>query len=160
MWQTAIQNFAVAETVATADPDGLELAAQGLAPGGLRTLVRYQASEVNRLFFSGWSWVQLGLASAAFGLAWLCGCGRAVVALVGAMLLITIGLAAYVVPESVRLGRLMDFAVEGSLPEIESMFWTLHHTYSGVDLAKFAMGLAAAGVACRHAARKARSRGL
>ena len=154
MWQTAIQNFAVAEAVANSTSEGLGAAAEGLAPGSLRTLVRYQASEVNRLFFSGWGWVQLGLAGVAFGLAWVSRCGRALVILVGAMLLITVGLAVYVVPETVRLGRLMDFAVEGSLPQVESMFWTLHHTYTSVDMLKFAMGLVATVIACRRAIKR------
>ena len=116
MWQTAIQNFAVAEAVASSPHEGLATAADGLAPGGLRFLVRHQASEVNRLFFSGWGWVQLGLATLAFLLAWVCRCGRVVVVLIGAMLLITVALAAYVVPETVRLGRLMDFAAGADGP--------------------------------------------
>lgn len=154
MWQTAIQNFAVAETVENSTREGLEAAAAGLAPGSLRTLARYQASEANRLFFSGWGWVQVGLAALAFALAWFCRCRRAVVVLVGAMLLITIGLALYVVPETVRLGRLMDFAAEGSQPQVESMFWTLHHAYTSVDMLKFAMGLVATVIACRHATQR------
>lgn len=154
MWQTAIQNFAVAETVENSTREGLGAAAEGLAPGSLRTLVRYQASEVNRLFFSGWGWVQVGLAALAFALAWACRCGRALVAFVGAMLLITLGLALYVVPETVRLGRLMDFAAEGSQPQVESMFWTLHHAYTGVDMLKLAMGLVAAVIASRHATQR------
>ena len=154
MWQTAIQNFAVAETVENSTREGLAAAAEGLAPGSLRTLVRYQASEVNRLFFSGWGWIQVGLAALAFVLAWACRCRRAVVVLVGAMLLITVGLAAYVVPETVRLGRLMDFAAEGSQPQVESTFWTLHHAYTSVDMLKFAMGLVATVIACRQATQR------
>lgn len=149
MWQTAIQNFTVAEAVASSAHDGLAAAADGLEPGSLRILVRHQASEVNRLFFSGWGWAQLGLATLAFLLAWVGRCGRAVVMLVGAMLLITVALAVYVVPETVRLGRLMDFAADGSLPQVEGMFWKLHHAYTGVDMLKFAMGLVAAVIVWR-----------
>jgi hypothetical protein len=69
--------------------------------------------------------------------------------LVGAMLLITVALAVYVVPETVRLGRLMDFAADGSLPQVEGMFWKLHHAYTGVDMLKFAMGLVAAVIVWR-----------
>ena len=151
MWQTAIQNFVVAEAVASSGHDGLKEVAEGLSPGSLRTLVRHQASEVNRLFFSGWGWVQLGLAALSFALAWLCRCGRMLVILVGAMLLIVVGLALYVVPETVRLGRLMDFAADGSLPQVEGMFWTLHHAYTGVDMLKFVIGLVASAIAWRRA---------
>ena len=151
MWQTAIQNFAVAEAIASSAHEGLAAAADGLAAGSLRSLVRHQASEVNRLFFGGWGWAQLGLATLALLLAWVCRCGRAVVVLVGGMLLITLALAVYVVPETVRLGRLMDFAADGSLPQVEGMFWTLHHAYTSVDMLKFAMGLVAAAIVCRRA---------
>lgn len=152
MWQTAIQNFSVAESVASSGHEGLEAVAGGLAPDSLRTVVRHQASEVNRLFFSGWAWVQLGLAALSLAFAWASRCGRTLVALVGAMLLITLFLAAYVVPETVRLGRMMDFAADGSLPQIEGTFWTLHHAYTSVDMLKFAIGLVAAVIAYRRAA--------
>lgn len=152
MWQTAIQNFSVAEAVASSDHEGLEAATGGLAADSLREVVRHQASEVNRLFFSGWAWVQLGLAALSLAFAWTSRCGRTLVALVGAMLLITLGLAAYVVPETVRLGRMMDFAADGSLPQVEGMFWTLHHAYTSVDMLKFVMGLVAAVIAYRRAA--------
>ena len=149
MWQTAIQNFSVAEAVASSDHEGLEAAVGGVAPDSLREVVRHQASEVNRLFFTGWAWVQLGLAALSFALAWVSRSGRALLVLVGAMLLITLGLAVYVVPETVRLGRMMDFAADGSQPQVEGMFWTLHHAYTSVDMLKFAMGLVAAVIAYR-----------
>lgn len=151
MWQTAIQNFSVAEAVASSDHEGLDAAVGDLTPDSLREVVRYQASEVNRLFFTGWAWVQLGLAALSFALAWVSRSGRASLVLIGAMLLITLGLAVYVVPETVRLGRLMDFAADGSQPQAESMFWMLHHTYTSVDMLKFAMGLVATVIACRRA---------
>ncbi len=154
MWQTAIQNFAVAETVENSTREGLVAAAEGLAPGSLRTVTRFQASEANRLFFNGWGWVQVGLGALAFALAWVCRCGRALVVLIGTMLLITVGLTVYVVPETMSLGRLMDFAAEGSQPQVESMFWTLHHTYTSVDMLKFALGLVATVIACRSATQR------
>ena len=62
------------------------------------------------------------------------------------MLLATLFLQLYVVPETIRLGRLMDFAVEGSLPDVTSKFWTLHHTYTALDMLKVVLALATAGV--------------
>ncbi|MDE0102980.1 MAG: hypothetical protein OXN89_11420 [Bryobacterales bacterium] len=62
MWQTAIRNFTIAEHVATAENDGVAEAAAGLQASSLREIARYQASEVNRLFFTGWGWAQPALA--------------------------------------------------------------------------------------------------
>ena len=62
MWQVAIQNFAVAERLAVSSDEGLRDAVNGLSDEGLRSALRYQASEVNRLFFGIWGWVQLPIA--------------------------------------------------------------------------------------------------
>ncbi len=155
MWQTAIKNFAVAEHVATVENEGLAAAVEGLAPARVREVVRYQASEVNRLFFTGWGWVQVPLALAAFALAAVSQRGRLLVALIGAMLGIVAVLSGYVVPETVRLGRMIDFAADGAMPEVQASFWQLHHAYTGLDMLKFLIGLAAAAVAIRGVAPRA-----
>ena len=149
MWQTAIQNFAVAEAIATSDHQGLRSAVGAVADEGLRQALRFQASEVNRLFFAAWGWVQIPLAGACLLLAWIGRRGIAAPVLTGCMLLIAVALAAYVVPETVRLGRMIDFASQGELLEARSAFWTLHHTYTGLDMLKLLLGLAAAAIAYR-----------
>ena len=145
MWQTAIKGFAVAERVQQSDEVGFRAAVDGLSEDSLRRVLRYQASEVNRLFFRGWGWVQLPLALAVCILAWRSPSGRFVSYATGIMLVITVVLAAYAVPETIRLGRLMDFSGQDELPEVRSMFWTLHHSYTGLDMLKFALGLACFG---------------
>ena len=104
MWQVAIQNFTVAESLSASSDEGLRDAIQGLSDEGLRSALRYQASEVNRLFFQGWGWVQLPIAAMALFLTSVARCGRISLVIAGVMLLIVVGLAAYVVPETVRLG--------------------------------------------------------
>lgn len=145
MWQTAIKSFAVAEQVQRSDEAGFRAAADGLSGDSLRLVLRHQASEVNRLFFRGWGWVQLPLAVAVCVLAWRSPGGRFVAYATGIMLVIAVVLAAYAVPETIRLGRMMDFAGQHELPEVRSMFWTLHHSYTGLDMLKFALGLASFG---------------
>lgn len=145
MWQTAIRSFAVAERVQHSEEAGLQAAVDGLSDESLRRVLRYQASEVNRLFFRGWGWVQLPIAVAVCFLAWRSPGGRFVAYATGLMLAITVVLTAYAVPETIRLGRLMDFAGQDELPEVRSMFWTLHHSYTGLDMLKFGLGLACFG---------------
>ncbi len=149
MWQVAIQNFAVAEDVVASGNVGLGAAVGELSDEGLRAALRYQASEVNRLFFSQWGWIQIPLAAVTLFLAWFTGCGRAATVVIAAMLAIVTVLAFYVVPETVLLGRLIDFAPEADLPDVRGKFWTLHHSYTGLDMLKFALGLGAAGLVCR-----------
>ncbi len=155
MWQTAIRNFTVAERVAAMENEGLAEAAAGLRSGSLRDIARHQASEVNRLFFAGWGWAQLPVGLAAIWLALRGRAGTAAVAAVGAMLLISAFLALNAVPETVRLGRLMDFAADGSQSAVESAFWRLHHAYTGLDMLKFALGLAATALVWRRSGRGA-----
>ena len=145
MWQTAIQSFGVAESVQFSDEAALRATVDSLSGDSLRLVLRHQASEMNRLFFRGWGWVQLPLAVVACFLAWRSPGSRFVTSATIVMLLIVVSLAAYVVPETVRLGRMMDFAGQSELPEVRSMFWTLHHSYTGLDMLKFALGLASFG---------------
>ena len=141
MWQTAIQNFAVAESVLSSDSEGLRNALGDLSHENLRLVLRHQASEVNRLFFEGWGWIQIPLAAAVCWIAWRQPGGRLARSASGVMLAIVLILAAYVVPETVRLGRMMDFPAGGASPEVRSAFWALHHSYSVLDMVKLALGL-------------------
>ena len=142
MWQVAIRNFTVANALAASEDPGFRAAVEGLSPENLRAAARYQASEVNRLFFNGWGWAQIALAAAAAFPAWKLGY-RPALGAVGAMAALALFLQLYAVPETIRLGRLLDFAQEGEQAAAREMFWTLHHTYTGLDMAKFALGIAA-----------------
>ena len=98
MWQTAIQNFAVAASVQASGEAGLREAVGDLTDEDLRLILRHQASETNRLFFRGWGWIQIPLATAVLFLAWKFAGGRLVTAASAATLGIALLLAAYVVP--------------------------------------------------------------
>lgn len=144
MWQVAIGNFSVANALAESDRDGFSEAVSGLSSENLRAALRYQASETNRLFFNGWGWAQIPLALPVVFLAWRCG-NRFTLTAVGLMAAPALFLQLYVVPETIRLGRAIDFAQEGELAAEVERFWTLHHTYTGLDMLKFVLGLAALG---------------
>ena len=151
MWQVAIQNFAVAEGLSVSSDEGLRDAVNGLSDEGLRSVLRFQASEVNRLFFRNWGWLQLPIAVFLLLLVRAARCGMIAMTMAAVMLLIAVGLAAYVVPETVRLGRLIDFAAESSLPDVRNSFWTLHHSYTTLDMLKLVLGLGVASIAWRRA---------
>lgn len=141
MWQVPINTFGVVEQVLQSDQEELRATVADLPDENLRLILRHLASEVNRLIFLGWAWIQIPLAIAVFLLARRELGGRLGVGAAGAMGLITLFLSLYVVPESIRLGQLMDFAAADDLMEIRSRFWLLHHTYTGLDAAKLVGGL-------------------
>jgi hypothetical protein len=68
------------------------------------------------------------------------------------MLLITVFLQLYVVPETVRLGRLLDFVPREPAPPEAAPFWRLHHTYTGLDMLKFVLGLTVFGAQLKRGA--------
>ena len=144
MWMVATRNFAVAERILAGRSEGFTTTVSKLSPEELRLVLRYQASEVNRLFFEGWGMVQPPLAVGVMLLAWRSGGSRWTVAATAMMLLITVFLQVYVVPETVRLGRILDFIPREPPPPEAAPFWRLHHTYTGLDMLKFGLGLGVA----------------
>ena len=148
MWSVAIQNFEVVNNILEGEHAEVRQTASSLEPGGLRLLLRYQASEVNRLFFDKWGFVQLPIAALVMVLAWKQD-GKLIRAAAVVMLLICLALQFSVVPETIRLGRIIDFLPRDPVPPEAAPFWRLHHTYTGLDMLKFLLGLASIGVLLR-----------
>ena len=148
MWSVAIQNFQVVNNILEGEHAEVRQTASSLEPGGLRLLLRYQASEVNRLFFDKWGFAQLPIAALVMILAWKQD-GKLIPAAAAVMLLICLALQFSVVPETIRLGRIIDFLPRDPVPPEAAPFWRLHHTYTGLDMLKFLLGLASIGVLLR-----------
>ena len=149
MWQVAMKNFAVVEWVVADPPAELARSIAPLPMENVRPALRYQASEVNRLFFSGWGWTQLPLGIAVLALAWMSGRGGGFRAAAVIALLIALFLQLHVVPETIRLGELIDF--DRTALETEQTFWTYHHLYTGFDMLKFFLLLGCGFVLVRKA---------
>ena len=148
MWSVAIQNFEVVNNILEGKHAEVRQTASSLEPGGLRLLLRYQASEVNRLFFDKWGFAQLPIAALVMILAWKQD-GKLIPAAAAVMLLICLALQFSVVPETIRLGRIIDFLPRDPVPPEAAPFWRLHHTYTRLDMLKFLLGLASIGVLLR-----------
>ena len=145
MWAVATQNFRVVDRLLGAPALEFSRRAALLADGDARLLMRHQASEVNRLFFERWGWTQLALGALLAWLVFSAPADRALRGTVVLMLLIAAVTQFAVVPETVRLGRLLDFAPRSAAgaplgPEA-SRFWALHGAYTGLDLLKFFLGI-------------------
>jgi hypothetical protein len=57
------------------------------------------------------------------------------------MVLIGAGLQLAVVPEAIRLGRLLDFAPRSPAPPELAPFWRLHNAYTTLDSVKLLLGI-------------------
>lgn len=144
MWFVATQNFGVARMLQERPAKEFAATTSPLSPSELRLTVRHQASETNRLFFHGWGLVQIPLASLALWLVWKSGAGKFPAGAAGGMLLIVVVLAFYVVPETIRLGRLMDFVPREPPPPESAAFWRLHGAYTSLDMVKVLLAAALA----------------
>ena len=142
MWFVAVHNFRVVDGILASKNPELAQITEALSDEQRRLMARHQASEVNRLFFDGWGKVQLPLAAVVLLLAWRARLGKFVIAATAAMLVIVVVLQLWVVPETVRLGRIMDFLPRDPAPPESALFWTLHHTYTGLDAVKLLLALA------------------
>jgi len=144
MWAIATQNFRLVDRILASPPDPWTERARPLAPGDARLLMRHQASEVNRLFFERWGWAQIGLGLALFWLVFSNSTDRWLRVIAPIMLLMAVALQLGVVPETVRLGRLLDFAPRSPAPPEAAPFWRLHGIYTAVDGARLLLSLVAA----------------
>ncbi len=145
MWAVATQNFRLVDRILAAPAPELTTRTAPLAPGEARLLMRYQASEVNRLFFDRWGWAQLGIGIIVAVLVFSDGADRPLRIAVTLMLVLAAALQLGVVPETIRLGRLLDFAPRSpdgaaSGPEA-AFFWRLHTAYTALDMLKFLLGV-------------------
>jgi hypothetical protein len=147
MWLVATKNFAVVSSILAAPPAGLEHAIQPFPPENLRPVLRYQASEVNRLFFAGWGWTQLPLAAAVLVLAWWSRQGGGFRAATIVAMLIAMFLQFHVVPRTIVLGRSMDFGQVST--DVTETFWMFHNVYTGFDMLKMFLLIGCAVVLIR-----------
>ena len=141
MWSVATQNFHIVDRLLASPTPALQAHIAALSPGEARLLMRYQASEVNRLFFDRWGWAQILLGSIFLWLVLRSSADRHLRAVAVLMLLIAVALQLGVVPETIRLGRVLDFAVRNPPPPETALFWRLHAAYTTLDMVKFLLGI-------------------
>jgi len=114
--------------------------------GAARTLLRYQVSEQNRVYFESWEIVQLALGSLLFFFV-LFGTREDQYSLAGVLLMLVLvaGQRFLLTPDLTVLGRSLDFVPLADASPERGRFWLLHNAYSGMELAKWAIGLFLAG---------------
>jgi hypothetical protein len=144
MWSVATQNFRIVERLLAMPELGFAERLQTLPPEEVRLVMRYQASEVNRLFFHRWGMAQLGLAAVLTVLAFAGPADRWLRGAILLMLLIAVAEQLALVPDTIRLGRALDFAPRDPAPPEAARFWRLHTAYTLLDTGKLLLGVFAA----------------
>lgn len=108
-----------------------------------RALLRYQASEQNRQYFTNWEQVQIVLGLLLMLMLYVAGQrDRVTLWLAGLILVVAVLMHFLLTPEITRLGRAMDFAPVGRPSGESTRFWIFHGIYSALELIKLGWGVA------------------
>lgn len=110
-----------------------------LPVGEGRALLRYLASEQNRLYFVWWGWAEAVFGVVLLAMALRLKSGRVALSL-ALMLAIVAALQLYLTPRIVEVGRALDFVPREPPPPHLAQFGWLHAAYSIVDLLKLLVG--------------------
>ena len=106
-----------------------------------RSLLRYLASELNRLFFQLWNFAQFGIGGIALWLVLGIPQASRVQWLVTAMLVTVALLTVWITPQILEVGRSLDFVPRDPVPANMSTFGFLHAAYTTLEMLKFAVGV-------------------
>ena len=112
-----------------------------IGPGASRDFLRYLSSELNRLFFQLWNYAQVVIGAVML---WLVAGIRQAPRLkwpVIAMLVIVAFLTVWVTPQTLTVGRALDFVPRDPPPASLSSFGLLHGAYTSLELVKFVIGI-------------------
>jgi hypothetical protein len=106
-----------------------------------RTLLRFQASELNRWYFDTWEWTQIGLGVLLVG-ALLAGSSRRSTVVLGVSMLLAVVVLHFVLsPQVTRLGRALDFLAANKASPDRAKFWNYHMAYVVIEGIKDVLGL-------------------
>jgi len=146
MDSVATQNFRSVDRLLAAPPAPINQRIQAM--GGhdaARVFLRYQASELNRRYFTAWEDTQIVLgALLIFTLVAAGYRDKVTIWLPSLMLGITLLMHFLLTPEITRLGRTLDLAPLGQPSASSTRFWIFHGGYSALELIKLGWGLALA----------------
>jgi hypothetical protein len=138
----ATQNFYTIDRLLTDSPNGVfRHSVDTMTTPTARELLRYLASELNRLYFQYWNLAQLPLGILALWLvSKLPGSKHATWEIV-AMLGVVLFLMLVVTPSMLSVGRTLDFVPSDPKPAGMRTFGLLHITYSVFTLINLVLGI-------------------
>jgi hypothetical protein len=151
----ATENFYTIDRLLAGSPHpAFRAAVQQLGQGPARDLLRFLASELNRLYFQMWNVAQLAIGGVVlWSIAPLPrrrapanrdGVVEADVPAargVAAMLAIVVLMLVWLTPAIVSLGRSLDFVPRDPAPPGMQRFWILHAAYTSLEMIKLLVGV-------------------
>ncbi len=133
--------FRSVDKVLAAPPESVAKALKTLGPSLTREILRYQASESNRLLFDTWGWVQLGLAVAVvILLLFLSNVGRTSLGISLGMMLMAVLMNFLLIPRISEIGRQMQASMQTRPDDLVERFQLMHYGFTAFELAVVALG--------------------
>jgi hypothetical protein len=118
---------------------------KALGRADARLLLRYQVAEQNRWYFEVWETAQLFIGALFFFfLLFATRENKFALLLVLMMIVGVLGQCFLLTPRMIAVGRLIDFVPPAAASRERTQFSVLHGWYWGMELAKWALGLALA----------------
>ena len=158
MYVIATHNLESADRVLGSSPPAAAKIIDSLGADSARLLLRYQASELNRVYFEYWGVAQLVIGGAVFGLLLFAtreGKWPVVTALV--MVVVVAVMRFILTPDLVTFGRQLDFVANPAGTAEYARFWGVHRAYGIAELIKSGLGLMLLGLLLFRVQRKRRS---
>jgi hypothetical protein len=136
------RSFGTVETIMNKSNPGFVVQTRPLGPAATRMVLRYVVAEQNRWLFRNWEYMQIALASLFFCYL-LFGTmeGKFSLAVMLAMLALTVMQRLLISPDLGITGRTLDFAPSDLAAQERARFWLVHNAYLAVEALKFGLGL-------------------
>lgn len=136
MFFVATQNFRNVDRLLRAPVGDAAQSLQRLGPESGRTLLRYQAAELNRFYFDWYALAQLVLALIFSLVFFVANPGRFALLLCGVLIAISGVQKAVLVPEIASLSRMLDFVPAGLEPGIRNRLNSYHAVFGAGEVVK------------------------
>ena len=138
MGWVAMHNLGSVEPILKQSDRQLQREVKDIGYDRVKTLLRFEAAELNRFYFYNWEWIQmiLGLITLVVLFDATNGSRLTLVLMAGVMLLLLVQ-HFLVEPEVLELGRGLDFAASDQMLDERRAFRTYHAYYSSIEVMKF-----------------------
>jgi hypothetical protein len=137
----AAQNFYTVDRLLAGSPNSaFSSVVADLGQPQTRDVLRYLASELNRLYFQLWNITQLALGLLVLWLIGRAPSAKARWGIAGMLGLVAL-MMAWLTPEIVSVGRSLDFVPRDPSPPGMQRFWILHGAYTLLEGVKLVTGV-------------------
>ncbi len=140
MGWVAIHNIGSVEPILKQSDRQLQREIKDIGYDRVKTLLRFEAAELNRYYFYNWEWVQLLLAIIATVILLDATGGNKLTMIMMAGIILMLLVQHFLIgPEILELGRGLDFAPTDQMLDERRAFRTFHTYYTSIEAIKFVL---------------------